>query len=468
LAYSVRHRGSDGPLRPAVTAAIAECATSPSRDLPPVVVACAGPTSAQLECADMANTAPVIAPYYGLELRRRTPVSARTPAPNVGERFARMCDNGERLVGEPFKGITADGNVIPDLFPLKSTGVATEPIRRAALEFLQVLDTGRRERGTFELTSDAWRRWWNIHPFLMRHGVLLEELTDEQRAAGLRLLEQTLSASGFRTARDIMRLNHTIGEITGSWTEYGEWVYFISVFGQPSEDAPWGWQIDGHHLIVNCFVIGDQVVITPVFMGSEPVVAETGIYRGTTVLQTEQNEGLAFIHCLNPTQRGKAILYDSILSTVLPPERGIGSDGRVQTAAFRDNMIIPYEGIRSDELTTGQREQLLRLAELYTANLRPGHAELWLQAVREHLDETYFVWMGGTGPEDVFYYRIHNPVILIEFDHQPGIAFDTNEPTRAHIHTVVRTPNGNDYGMDYLRQHHARFEHVNGQHVVRT
>jgi hypothetical protein len=26
-------------------------------------------------------------------------------------------------------------------------------------------------------------------------------------------------------------------------------------------------------------------------------------------------------------------------------------------------------------------------------------------------------------------------------------------PTRDHLHTVVRTPNGNDYGQDLLRQH---------------
>jgi hypothetical protein len=379
-----------------------------------------------------------------------------------------MRDNAQRLVSEPFKGLTTDGNVVPGLFPLTSTGISTEPIRRAALEFREALDADQRQQAQFDVTSDAWRSWWNIHPFLMCHGVQLENLKDDQRAAALRLLEQTLSASGFRTARDIMRLNHTIGEITGSWTEYGEWVYFVSLFGEPSADKPWGWQIDGHHLIVNCFVVGDQVVITPVFMGSEPVVAETGIYKGTSVLQTEQNEGLSFINSFNAEQRSKAILYDSILSTVLPPERGIGSDGRVQTAAFRDNMQLPYEGIRSEQLSAGQREQLLRVAELYTSKLRAGHAEAWLEMVRQHLDETWFMWMGGTGPDDVFYYRIHSPVILIEFDHQPGIAFDSDEPTRAHIHTVVRTPNGNDYGVDYLKQHHARFEHVNGEHVARS
>jgi hypothetical protein len=37
-------------------------------------------------------------------------------------------------------------------------------------------------------------------------------------------------------------------------------------------------------------------------------------------------------------------------------------------------------------------------------------------------------------------------VILVEFDHQSGIIYDNDKPSRDHIHTVVRTPNGNDYG----------------------
>src|SRR5205085_11214828 len=100
------------------------------------------------------------------------------------------------------------------------------------------------------VASGAWRRWCNIHPFPMRHGVVVEDLDEHRLGAALRLLQETLSASGFQTARDVMRLNRTVGEITGSWTEYGEWVYFISFFGESSANAPWGWQIDGHHLIV--------------------------------------------------------------------------------------------------------------------------------------------------------------------------------------------------------------------------
>jgi hypothetical protein len=65
--------------------------------------------------------------------------------------------------------------------------------------------------------------------------------------------------------------------------------------------------------------------------------------------------------------------------------------------------------------------------------------------------------------DSVFYYRIHSPVILIEFDHQLPVGTrglnPEKKPTRDHIHVVVRTPNGNDYGKDLLRQHLMRHAH---------
>ena len=69
-----------------------------------------------------------------------------------------------------------------------------------------------------------------------------------------------------------MRLNQTLAELTGdNFDEYGEWHYYITVMGTPSATEPWGWQLDGHHAIINYFVLGDQVVMTPFFAGSEPV-----------------------------------------------------------------------------------------------------------------------------------------------------------------------------------------------------
>ena len=92
--------------------------------------------------------------------------------------------------------------------------------------------------------------------------------------------------------------------------------------------------------------------------------------------------------------------------------------------------------------------------------MREPHARVRMSEVEEHLDKAHFAWIGGTTEESVYYYRIHSPVILIEFDHQRRVApFRTTEPARDHIHTVIRTPNGNDYGKDLLRQHYHSHPH---------
>lgn len=105
---------------------------------------------------------------------------------------------------------------------------------------------------------------------------------------------------------------------------------------------------------------------------------------------------------------------------------------------------------------------MLDLIDEYVRNMRDNHAKVKMDEVQQQLDETRFAWIGGTGPNSVFYYRIHNPVVLIEFDHQLPIALpylEPGKPTREHIHNVIRTPNGNDYGQDLLRQHYEQHSH---------
>ena len=125
-------------------------------------------------------------------------------------------------------------------------------------------------------------------------------IAPDQESSALGLLKAALSAKGLEKTRNVMKLNHTIAEMTSNFTEYGEGLYNLVVFGTPSPAEPWGWQLEGHHLIINYFVLGDQVVMTPTFMGSEPVVAESGKYAGTTVLQEEQDKGLSLMQALTP------------------------------------------------------------------------------------------------------------------------------------------------------------------------
>ena len=104
----------------------------------------------------------------------------------------------ESLGGE-FRGITADGNVRPGLFPVRKTGVSLEPILRAARDFLATLDSRQQRQVSFDIQSDAWRSWSNVHPFLMRHGLGLHELAPAQRQAALAVVSSVLSASESRT-----------------------------------------------------------------------------------------------------------------------------------------------------------------------------------------------------------------------------------------------------------------------------
>ena len=367
------------------------------------------------------------------------------------ERFRRMSEEAERrgLVAA-FRGIAIGGAIRPGLFPIRSTGVSTAPAREAAERFLAALSPDQRARATFDVGDDEWRKWMNQH-FYVRQGVGFVEMSEAQREAAIGLLGASLSAKGLRTTRDIMRLNHTLGEINGNdFEQYGEWLYWITVMGTPSPTEPWGWQLDGHHLAINYFVLGDQVVMTPTFMGSEPVTAGSGKYAGTSVLQSEQDRGLALINALDAEQRAAAIVRTS----------KTGNDNVGE--AFRDNLDLTDVGIRATRLSAAQREQLLGVVAEYVHNMPDGHARVRMEEVRRHLDDTWFAWIGGTGPGSVFYYRIQSPVILVEFDHQRPVALrdvPRGVPTREHIHTVVRTPNGNDYGKDLLRQHYERHPH---------
>ena len=381
-------------------------------------------------------------------LSNRAHLAAYKAAEKYPEGLLRLIARAKQELADEFRGITTDGVILPGLFPVKKTGVTTRPIFDAARAFLASLDDAQRSRATFDLNhDDAWRGWCNVHPFIMRHGIGLYELAPPQRDAALALVSAALSSSGFETARNVMKLNHHAGELNGRKGEYDEWYYWLSIFGTPSESAPWGWQLDGHHLIINCLVLGDQLVLTPQFMGSEPVFAQSGIYAGTQVFDVEEAKGLAMMRGLSADQQARATI-----GTSLPMD--------VVATAFRDNLTMPYEGIRHDELTSPQQEVLRDLIAVYTNRLRPGHAKIRFDEVCDHLRDTHFAWIGGHDDSAAFYYRIYNPVALIEFDHQPGIIYANETPSRDHIHTLVRTPNGNDYGKDLLRQHYAQFDHA--------
>jgi uncharacterized protein DUF3500 len=375
-------------------------------------------------------------------IRRRRGAPPRIDETKVSQALQDLFTGWRVALKEPFKGITASGEVERGLFPLRKSGTTAQPLVAAASLFLASLDQEQKTTVLFDVADEAWRAWSNIHRNLMRHGLCLAELTDRQRELAYGLLRAGTGTRAYETARNAMKLNEHLAELTGLPEEFGEHFYWLSIFGEPSPNTPWGWQLDGHHCNINCFVQGDQIVLTPMLLGSEPVLAESGIYKGTTVLRDEEARGWAFMNALTPAQRATAMIGMDL------PFDGFAS-------GFKDNIVVPYRGLSFAEMNSTQQDEFIDLIALYTDRLPPGHAEARLDEARRYLDRTIFAWIGQFDPISPFYYRIYSPIIFVEFYHQPGVALPNTGYNRRHAHALVRTPNGNDYGRELLRAYRS-------------
>jgi hypothetical protein len=370
----------------------------------------------------------------------------------MAEQFRRMSEDYEaKGLADPFVGITTNGRVVPDLFEIAPTGTSTEPVRNAAEKFIASLSGVQLAHTMFPIDDVKWRKWMNQH-FYFSQGLCFQEMTYTQRELAFGLMRASLSESGFELTRNIMRLNETLAELSDDHEFLGEWLYYVSIFGRPSATEPWGWQLDGHHAIINYFVLGDQVVMTPHFFGSEPVKAPSGKYKGLTILQQEQTDGLAMLNALSAAQQKQAVLNFS------------KTGNNNLTEAFKDNVVLDYAGSRASDFDSGTKKRLTDLVHLYVSNMPDGQARVKMDQVTKHIDNTWFTWIGESKTDSAFYYRVQSPVILIEFDHQQPanlrkFARDPKKPTQQHVHCVVRTPNGNDYGKDLLRQHYLAHPH---------
>src|SRR5262249_6762115 len=151
---------------------------------------------------------------------------------------------------------------------------------------------------------------------------------------------------------------------------------------------PWGWQLMGHHLVVNCFVLGDHVVTSPVFMGAEMIELDEGRFAGLRVFDAEQARGLEMVRSLSAGQQDVAILYRSMRNADQLPEFYSGRvEGRHRGGAGRDNLVLEYQGIAGSALDSGQRDVLMALIETYIGRNAAAHAAVDLARAERHLDE---------------------------------------------------------------------------------
>ncbi|MGI9240723.1 MAG: DUF3500 domain-containing protein [Verrucomicrobiales bacterium] len=325
-------------------------------------------------------------------------------------------------------------------------------IRQAASAFLQGLSPELRKQASFVLDDKERRAWSNLPATsFKREGVSFKEMTPEQRSLGHQLLQSTLSSQGYLKTTGIMHLDEILKGLAAerrpeNTPMFGHDLYWIGIFGDPDTDEAWGWQLDGHHLALNITVVGDEVSVRPAFMGSDPARLPEGTYSGWQVQGAEDEKGKKLFASLDEAQRAKAIIDE-----VAPRD--------VITGPTRGDRLKAPTGLPASDLNAGQRRLLMSLLDEYVHNYEHHIAHIQMARILESgLEKIHFAW-AGTEENKPYYYRIHGPTVIIEFDNHYPPGRKTGPIN--HIHTVFREP-GNDYGDDLLRKHLLESPHHQG------
>lgn len=365
-----------------------------------------------------------------------------------------------------FHGITEDGHLRDGLYPLTPARPGEEaPVAAmvaAAEALLGALDPPDRDRLVHAVDAPEWQTWANPEFMQFDTGLRLELQPTRVRELAMALVEASLSPEGAHLVRSMMRINGFLGEVVGLETILNEFSYNVALYGTPHPTAPWGWQLFGHHCAVNCLVVDGRMSLSPVFLGAEPDAIDEGPHAGPPAFTARIELGLSLMAALSPEQRRQATVFEQVVDPAMPPGRVHPGDERHLAGAFQDNRVIPVEGVPVAEMSPDARRLVLAIAEQFILPLPAGPRAARVREIAEHLDESWFCWIGGHGPGDVFYYRLQSPVVIAELDHHCGVFLDYDTPKPFHIHTVLRQPHGNDYGRSWVRQWQGR--QGQGQH----
>lgn len=351
------------------------------------------------------------------------------------------------LYRQPFKGITTDGTPLDGLYAVADEGFDGRSATAAATALLKVLPG----RARYPIDADQWRDWYNPEWPMNAHGIRLDEVGTPVRDAVTALMRTCFSDDGYVKTEQVRDANLYLGELYDLRTILNEWSYHFLLFGEPSETEPWGWNLYGHHLALNVLVLGRQIVVSPTFLGAEPAEVD-GRYE---LFRREALAGIDLMSSLPAELRHQAQTYAQMRDPAMPAERWHFADERQLGGAYRDNRVIPYEGVNARALNEGQQQHLRDVVASFLDLLPRRPFQARMGQVEAALDDTWFSWIGPADGVSPFYYRVQSPVIMVEFDNHTGVWLTNTEPARFHVHTIVRTPNGNDYGKDLLRQHYA-------------
>ncbi len=309
----------------------------------------------------------------------------------------------------------------------------------AATTLLAALTPEQRARTIYPVEHEERRNWHYIPR--ARQGLPFKEMDSSQLQLAHALISSGLSRRGYAKAMTIMSLEKVLGELEGPGRRHvrDPELYYVTVFGTPSDTAPWGWRVEGHHVSLNYLVVdGRHIAPTPSFFGANPARVPEGVAQeglvGLRVLAAEEDLARRLLALLDASQRQRVLLSAEAPTDI------------VTRAAHRVTPEAPA-GLAAREMTPEQRRLLLELVEAYIGRMPEDVAGARMDRIeKEGTQYIHFAWAGAERPGHGHYYRLQGPSFLVEYDNTQNNA--------NHIHTVWRDFAG-DWGDDLLAGHYA-------------
>ncbi len=328
----------------------------------------------------------------------------------------------------------------------------------AGQEFVASLTLDLRKKALWEFDIEP-RKVWSYMPWIAglserNEGITIDEMSIEQRKKAHVLFQCGFSSQGYQKTVSIMHLDDVLNEERDQLpdlgmgdTPIGSTFFWLAIFGDPTTEDHWAWQLEGHHIALNFTIVGDEVAITPTFLGSDPAIVLNGPYAGWRVLGSEVDKGFDLLESLTDEQRAVAILSDEQMD-------------RHVTLPGKGDALKGYEGLKAGDMTEDQKYLLSLILDEYVLNYSDELAQIEMSSIADAgFDNLYFAWVGPTERGETVYYRVHGPSIIIEFDHAGSSrARNRGVPDPNHIHTIYRHVD-NDFGEDILRRHYETSPH---------